>query len=72
MRIFAPGASGRDGLKYVSGLSIDGRATDQTFLPESITRTGGDLTFSLSPTPNTAWGIADSSAPPSFGAVAQP
>ena len=72
IRIFAPGASGGNGLKYISGLSIDGRATDQTFLPESIIRTGGDLTFSLSPAPDTVWGTAESSAPPSFGAAAQP
>ncbi len=69
IRIAAPGASGRNGLKYVNGLSIDGRATDQTSLPESIIRTGADLTFSLSATPNTIWGTSESSAPPSFGAV---
>jgi putative alpha-1,2-mannosidase len=72
IRISAPGASGRNGLKYINGLRIDGRATDQTFLPESIIRTGGDLTFSLSATPDTVWGTAESSVPPSFGAAAQP
>ena len=66
IRISAPGAS--NGLKYISGLSIDGQPTDQTFLPESIIHTGGDLTFSLSAIPNMAWGTADSSAPPSFDA----
>lgn len=68
IRISAPGASGPNGLKYIDGLSIDGQATDQTSLPESIIRTGGDLTFSLSAIPNTVWGTAESSAPPSFGA----
>jgi predicted alpha-1,2-mannosidase len=66
IRISAPGAS--NGLKYINGLSIDGQPTDQTFLPESIARTGGDVTFSLSAIPNTVWGTAESSAPPSFGA----
>ena len=66
IRISAPGAS--NGLKYINSLSIDGQQTDQTFLPESIIRTGGDLTFSLSVIPNTVWGTAESSAPPSFGA----
>jgi len=66
IRIAAPGAS--NGLKYINGLSIDGQQTDQTFLPESIIRTGGDLTFSLSVIPNPVWGTAESSAPPSFGA----
>jgi putative alpha-1,2-mannosidase len=64
IRISAPGAS--NGLKYINGLAIDGQPTDQTFLPESIIRTGGDLTFSLSSIPNPGWGTAESSAPPSF------
>src|SRR5271166_2385574 len=55
-------------LKYIDGLKIDGQATDHTSLPESIIRTGGDLTFSLSAHPNKVWGTAESSAPPSFGA----
>jgi predicted alpha-1,2-mannosidase len=66
IRISAAGASGGDGPKYIDGLSIDGQARDQTFLPESIIRTGGDLVFSVSTTPNTVWGNAESSAPPSF------
>jgi len=68
IRISAPGASGPNRLKYINGLSIDGHATDKTFLPKSIIRTGGDLAFSLSAVPNTVWGTAESSAPPSFGA----
>lgn len=72
IRIFAPGASGRNGLKYINGLSIDSRATDQAFLPESLIRTGSDVTFSLSATPNTVWGTAESAAPPSFGGAPPP
>jgi predicted alpha-1,2-mannosidase len=68
INLSAPGASGPRHLKYVDGLSIDGQATDHTSLPEKIIQTGGDLTFSLSPSPNKAWGSAESSAPPSFGA----
>jgi predicted alpha-1,2-mannosidase len=68
--ISAPGAS--NGLKYINGLSIDGQATDQTSLPEPIIRTGGDLTFSLSAIPNTVWGTAEFSAPPSFPAATPP
>ncbi len=68
IRISAPGASAPSRLKYINGLAIDGHATDKTFLPESIIRTGGDLAYSLSAHPNKAWGTADSSAPPSFGA----
>ena len=60
--------SGPNHPKYIDGLKIDGQATDHTSLPESIIRTGGDLTFSLSAHPNKVWGTAESSAPPSFGA----
>jgi predicted alpha-1,2-mannosidase len=66
IRISAPGAS--NGLKYINGLAIDGQPTDQTFLPESIIHSGGDVAFSLSGAANTEWGTAESSAPPSFGA----
>ena len=68
IRISAPGASAPSHLKYIRGLTIDGHATDNTFLPESIIRTGGDLAYSLSAHPNKAWGTAEPSAPPSFGA----
>lgn len=65
IRISAPGAS--NGLKYINGLSVDGQPSDQTFLRESIIRTGGDVAFSLFAVPDTVWGTAESSAPPSFG-----
>ncbi|MGO8936394.1 MAG: GH92 family glycosyl hydrolase [Mycobacterium sp.] len=68
IRISAPGASAPSHLKYIRGLTIDGHAIDNTFLPESIIRTGGDLAYSLSAHPNKAWGTAEPSAPPSFGA----
>ncbi len=67
IQISAAGVSGPNQLKYIDGLKIDGQATDQTSLPESIIHTGGDLTFSLSAHPNKVWGTAESSAPPSFG-----
>jgi putative alpha-1,2-mannosidase len=68
IQMSAPGASGPNRMKYIKSLHIDGRPTDQTYLPESIVRSGGDLAFSLSGRPDKAWGTADSSAPPSFGA----
>ena len=68
IRISAPGASGHHRMKYFSGLQIDGKATDKTYLPKSIIRSGGELAFSLSSKPNKVWGTAESSAPPSFGA----
>jgi predicted alpha-1,2-mannosidase len=66
IRISAPGVS--NGLKYINGLSIDGRPTDQTYLPESIVRSGSDVAFSLTAVPSMVWGTAESSAPPAFGA----
>lgn len=67
IQITAPGASGRNRLKYIDGLTIDRQPSNQTFLPESIVRTGGDLTFSLAGTQQ-GLGTAASAAPPSFGA----
>jgi putative alpha-1,2-mannosidase len=49
-------------------LAVDGEPSDKTFLPESIIRSGGAVTFSVSAIPNTVWGTAESSVPPSFGA----
>ncbi|ORW85555.1 hypothetical protein AWB92_01665 [Mycobacterium sp. IEC1808] len=68
IRISAPGASGPHRLKYIGGLSVDGEATDRTWIPERVVRDGGELKFSLAAYPNKAWGTAESSAPPSFGA----
>ncbi|BCZ20923.1 GH92 family glycosyl hydrolase [Mycobacterium senriense] len=68
IRIAAPGASGPHHLKYISGLKVDGQATDRTSLPESIIRTGGTLAFSLGAYPDKHWGTAEADAPPSFGA----
>ncbi|BBX74940.1 glycoside hydrolase family 92 protein [Mycobacterium shinjukuense] len=68
IRIMAPGASGPNRMKHISGLRINGHPTDKTFLPESIIRTGGDVMFALSAIPDQTWGTDRSSAPPSFGA----
>jgi hypothetical protein len=68
IRISAPGASGPQHLKYVSGLKIDGQASGRTSLPESIIATGGTLAFSLAAYPDKRWGTAEADAPPSFGA----
>ncbi|MCV7378726.1 hypothetical protein BST11_00565 [Mycobacterium alsense] len=68
LRISAAGASGPNHLKYINALNVDGQGTDRTWVPESIVRTGGELTFSLAAYPDKAWGTAESSAPPSFGA----
>ncbi|GAA0220282.1 GH92 family glycosyl hydrolase [Saccharothrix mutabilis subsp. mutabilis] len=58
--------------KYVSGLTLNGRAQTRTWLPESFVAGGGTLEFGLSTTP-TAWGTGPADAPPSFrdGEIAQ-
>ncbi|MCV7386322.1 glycoside hydrolase family 92 protein [Mycolicibacter longobardus] len=66
IRIRTPGASGGHRLRYIEGLALDGRPTQQTSLPESIIRTGGELAFTLSRKPDTGWGTEESAAPPSF------
>jgi len=68
IRITAPGASGRHRMQYISGLHVDGRSIDKTYLPSSLIGAGGELAFSLSVKPNKTWGTGVSSAPPSFGA----
>ncbi len=68
IRISAPGASAPRHLKYIHGLTIDGHTSDNTFLPESIIRSGGDLAYTLAAHPDKTWGTAEPSAPPSFGA----
>ena len=50
---------------YVKSLKVDGRSTDRTWIDPSRAR---ELDFTLSPTPNTAWGSAAGDAPPSFAA----
>ena len=52
IRMSAPGASGHHRMQYISGLHIDGRSTDKTYLPESMLGAGGELAFSLSAKPN--------------------
>ncbi|OBK93313.1 hypothetical protein A5645_20495 [Mycobacterium asiaticum] len=67
LRIAAPGASGPNRLRYISGMTIDDHPSDRTYLPESTIVTGGDVDFSLAARPDMRWGIAESSSPPSYG-----
>ncbi len=51
---------------YVKGLTINGRATSKTWLPEDFTLHGGTLRFTLSTLPNRGWGTSEADVPPSF------
>ena len=69
--INAPAAS--TSAPYISSLKLNGNTWNMPWLPESFVNKGGTLDFSLSSTPNTAWGADRADAPPSFtdGAVNQ-
>src|SRR4029079_1118266 len=64
IRIVADGAAAD--APYVHALSVNGRATSRPWLDEGFVRRGGELRFSLSPTPDEAWGAAPQDAPPSY------
>ncbi|MFJ8603550.1 GH92 family glycosyl hydrolase [Streptomyces shenzhenensis] len=55
---------------YVRSLKVDGRSSDRAWLPASFVRDGGRLDYTLSGTPNRAWGTGQ--APPSFREGEQP
>jgi predicted alpha-1,2-mannosidase len=52
--------------QYVTGMRVDGRATGNSWLPESFAQRGGTVDFTLSAKPGT-WGTAKGEVPPSFG-----
>lgn len=54
------------GQGYVQGLHVDGRVWARPWLPADFVRTGGDLEYRLSSTPDKTWGSKSDSAPPSF------
>lgn len=55
---------------YVRSLTVNGRAGERPWLPASFVRDGGRLDYTLSATPDPAWGASE--APPSFRAGEQP
>jgi putative alpha-1,2-mannosidase len=59
-------AAGTDA-PYVQSLTVNGRATSDTWLPESFSASGGTLHFELGTTAHTSWGSGATHAPPSWG-----
>lgn len=55
---------------YIRSLKVNGRTSDRPWLPASLVRDGGRLDYTLSGTPDPAWGA--SAAPPSFREGEQP
>lgn len=62
--ILAPDAG--MGKPYVQALKVNGKAVDQSWLPESFALKGGTLEFKLGDKPNKAWAAKAKDAPPSF------
>ncbi len=60
----APGTSAT--AKYIHGVTVNGRASTRTYLPESLIRDGGTVAFTMADTPDTTWGTGSADAPPSF------
>lgn len=57
---------------YIHSLRVDGRTSERPWLPASFVRDGGDLDYTLSGTPDRAWGSGVDAAPPSFREGEQP
>ncbi|ROP46243.1 GH92 family glycosyl hydrolase [Streptomyces sp. PanSC9] len=55
---------------YVRSLKVDGQSSDRPWLPASFVRDGGRLDYTLSASPDRAWGAG--SPPPSFREGEQP
>ncbi len=62
--IQAPGANSET--PYIQSLTVNGKPSTATYLPESFTLKGGTLDFKLSQTPNQSWGTDSKDRPPSF------
>ena len=63
--ITSPGASDHG---YIDRLRVDGRSSDQAWLPVSTLSGSHRLDFAITDTPNTHWASAPSAAPPSYPA----
>ncbi|MCX5360147.1 GH92 family glycosyl hydrolase [Streptomyces sp. NBC_00124] len=57
---------------YIHSLRVNGLASNRPWLPAAFVRDGGRLDYTLSGTPDRAWGIAPEDAPPSFREGEQP
>jgi predicted alpha-1,2-mannosidase len=64
IQISAPGASAN--VYYVQSLNVNGMPSTSPWLPASFIANGGTLNYTLSTTPNPAWGADPVDAPPSF------
>lgn len=64
LTISAPGAGAST--PYVTGLTLNGRQWDRTWLPASVVNTGGTLGFAVSAAADPSWGAGNGAAPASY------
>ena len=62
--IHAPAANAQ--AAYIQSLTVNGKPSTATYLPETFGLKGGTLDFKLSDTPNQTWGTGPQDCPPSF------
>ncbi|MEV6235303.1 GH92 family glycosyl hydrolase [Lentzea sp. NPDC051838] len=51
--------------KYIQSMTLNGTPQNRAWVPESLVRDGGKLTYVVGPTPNRTWGATDT--PPQLG-----
>ncbi|HEY4464214.1 MAG TPA: GH92 family glycosyl hydrolase, partial [Streptosporangiaceae bacterium] len=67
------GSGAGDSQPYVTSLAVNGTPTQHTWIPAAgFLAHGGSLAFTLSSTPDQAWGSAPADAPPSYSAGQAP
>ncbi len=57
---------------YIQSLSVNGTASNRSWLPESIVASGGTVDVVVGTTANTGWGAAAADAPPSWDVGSTP
>ena len=65
LTVNAPGAGQPD--RFVAGLSVNGKASNKAWLPETFARNGGSVDFTLADRPGAFFGTNPADFPPSFG-----
>ncbi|MEM1320530.1 MAG: GH92 family glycosyl hydrolase [Bacteroidota bacterium] len=63
-RLIAKGASATN--KYIQSAQLNGQPYDKTYITHDAVVKGGTLTLEMGPSPNTDWGTAPNSRPPSM------
>ncbi len=68
--ISAPSAA--DGAPYVQGMTLNGAAWNNAYLPASVITSGASIGYTLGTSADTTWASGASSAPPSYSGTPTP